>query len=83
MPHIQYAAKHFTAETQQTIDIANRIIAEYTAQGFDMTLRQLYYQCVARGYIENTERSYKLLAQSPVSQARLVHYLECRRSDSS
>lgn len=40
---------------------ANEIIDEYQAAGYALTLRQLYYQFVARGEIENTERSYKNL----------------------
>lgn len=43
------------------IEQANRIITEYRRDGLTLTLRQLYYQHVARGLIENTERSYKNL----------------------
>ena len=35
------------------------IAAEYAAQGMRLTVRQLYYQCVARGWIENNEREYQ------------------------
>lgn len=59
MPKIAYKDKKFRAATLATIETANRIIEEYVAQGFDLTLRQLYYQMVARGHIENSERSYK------------------------
>ena len=59
MPKITYIEKNFRPATLATIATANRIIEEYAAQGFDLTLRQLYYQMVARGYIENSERSYK------------------------
>lgn len=59
MPKICYTPKSFRAATLATIATANAIIEEYVAQGFDLTLRQLYYQMVARGYIENSERSYK------------------------
>lgn len=59
MPKIAYIEKNFRAATLATIDKANAIIDEYAAQGFDLTLRQLYYQMVARGYIENSDRSYK------------------------
>ncbi len=48
---------------------ANAIIEEYSSDGLTLTLRQLYYQFVARGIIENTERSYKKLG-SLVSKAR-------------
>lgn len=40
---------------------ANKIIAAYQAQGFDLTLRQLYYQFVSRGLLPNTIQSYKRL----------------------
>lgn len=59
MPKIAYIEKTFRPATLATIATANRIIEEYAAQGFDLTLRQLYYQMVARGHIENSERSYK------------------------
>ena len=35
--------------TLAVIDQANAIIDEYEEQGFALTLRQLYYQFVARG----------------------------------
>jgi hypothetical protein len=35
------------------------IAAEYAAQGMRLTVRQLYYQCLARGWIENNEREYQ------------------------
>jgi len=40
---------------------ANAIIAAYQAQGFDLTLRQLYYQFVSRDLLPNTMQSYKRL----------------------
>lgn len=49
----------------------NGIIEEYRAQGFTLTLRQLYYQLFARAIIkENTERAYKNLGNL-VSKARM------------
>lgn len=43
------------------LKLVNEIIEEYQAQGYVLTLRQLYYQLVARAYILNTEREYKNL----------------------
>jgi hypothetical protein len=43
------------------IDQANTIIDEYFAQGFTLTLRQLFYQFVSRALLENTLRAYKNL----------------------
>lgn len=42
---------------------ANEIISEYTEAGFTLTLRQLYYQFVARDLIENTFNEYKRLGK--------------------
>ena len=50
---------------------ANAIIEEYREQGFILTLRQLYYQFVARDLIPNTQRSYKRLG-SIINNARMA-----------
>lgn len=67
----QFESRNFKAETQAIIDKANEIIKEYRDEGFNLTLRQLYYQFVARGIIENTERSYKNLGKT-ISNARMA-----------
>ena len=59
MPKIAYKKKKLRGATLATIKTANDIVEEYAAQDFDLTLRQLYYQMVARGHIENSQRSYK------------------------
>jgi hypothetical protein len=46
---------------QHLIAHANLIISEYQEQGYTLTLRQLYYQFVARDLIENSQKSYKNL----------------------
>ena len=51
-------AHKFKPATLATIAQANEIIAEYQAQGFVLTLRQIYYQFVARDLVANTEKSY-------------------------
>lgn len=56
-----YVPKRFTRAHRQVIERANVILDEYAAQGFVLTLRQLYYQFVARGYIKNHLKSYKYL----------------------
>jgi hypothetical protein len=48
MPLICYERKNFSEEKLGLITKANLIIAEYQKQGFNLTLRQLYYQFVAR-----------------------------------
>lgn len=71
MTLIAYQEFNFTRARQALIDTANEIIGEYQADGYTLTLRQLYYQFVARGIIENTERSYKNLGTA-VSDGRLA-----------
>ncbi len=61
MPLIKYIPKEFRAGSLKMITTANEILAEYEGQGFTLTLRQLYYQFVARALIPNSERSYKNL----------------------
>jgi hypothetical protein len=51
----------FQARTLAVIEPANAIIAEYEAQGFTMSLRQLYYQFVSRDLLPNQLKSYKRL----------------------
>ncbi|KKN45076.1 hypothetical protein LCGC14_0686580 [marine sediment metagenome] len=73
---IIYKSKSFNNSTKTLIGQAEEIITEYQAQGFILTLRQLYYQFVARGYIENTERSYKRIGNitSDARRAGLIDW---------
>lgn len=71
----QYIDKKFHAATLDAIEVANGIIEEYQAQGFSLTLRQLYYQHVARGLIENTEKSYKKMGNI-INDARLAGLMD-------
>lgn len=71
MPRIKYEEKRFRSGTLELIKTANEIIAEYSAQGYDLTLRQLYYQFVARDLIPNTNKSYRRIG-SALSDARLA-----------
>lgn len=72
---IQYIEKQFRKNTLTTIDTANKIIDEYQAQGFSLTLRQLYYQFVARGLIPNTEQSYSRLGDA-INNGRLAGLID-------
>ncbi|CAK7008631.1 MAG: hypothetical protein ENTB_01369 [Enterocloster aldenensis] len=59
MPKIQYKEIKFQKKSLDLIELVNQVVDEYSAQGYELTLRQAYYQLVARGYIPNNERSYK------------------------
>ena len=71
----RFIDKNFRAATLAIIHTANKIIEEYRDQGFILTLRQLYYQFVARDLIPNTERSYKRLG-SIVNDGRLAGLID-------
>jgi len=71
----QFIHKNFRAKSRALIIKANEIIEEYSAQGYSLTLRQLYYQFVARDLIPNTERSYKNLG-SIINDGRLAGYID-------
>ncbi len=86
MPKICYVPKTFNAEHGQIIAQANQILVSYEAQGYDLTLRQLYYQFVSRDLFPadwadkitgsvNNERSYKKLG-SIVNDARLAGLID-------
>lgn len=59
MPKICYEEKNFRQDSLDKINIINSIVDEYQNAGYELTLRQLYYQLVARDYIPNNQRSYK------------------------
>lgn len=75
MPRICYVDRRFNSSSLKLIETANAIIAEYTAQGFKLTLRQLYYQFVARDIIANNMQSYKRLG-SVINDARLAGLID-------
>ncbi|QDP54850.1 MAG: hypothetical protein Unbinned3891contig1000_48 [Prokaryotic dsDNA virus sp.] len=58
--------------------MADQILEEYAEQGYDLTLRQLYYQFVARGYIPNKQSEYHKLG-TIVNKARMAGYLRWDR----
>jgi hypothetical protein len=72
---IAYISRNFSADRMTMIETANDIIEEYANDGYILTLRQLYYQFVARGLIENTERSYKNLG-GIVADGRMAGYID-------
>ena len=72
---IAYLDKTFRKATLATIRMANEIIEEYQAAGFSLTLRQLYYQFVARDFINNTMREYKRLGKI-ISDGRMTALID-------
>jgi hypothetical protein len=61
MAKLVYVARDFRAPTLEFVAQINTICAEYVAQGFVLTLRQLHYQLVSRALYANTQQNYKRL----------------------
>lgn len=68
---IQYKTYNFREKTLGIIEAANNIIDEYISQGDGLTLRQLYYQFVARDLIPNTQKSYNVL-KGTITKGRMA-----------
>lgn len=66
-----YSERNFQGKTLKIIHLANEIATTYQSQGYNLTLRQLYYQFIARDAFANTEQNYKRLG-SIVNDARLA-----------
>lgn len=58
---ICYREINFRPDSLRLIEQVNGIIYEYQQMGYSLTLRQVYYQLVARDIIPNSGRSYKNL----------------------
>ncbi len=81
MAKICYVEKRFSSTSQYIIQRANQIIDSYAAQGYKLTLRQLFYQFVSRDWfpaswadargITNREESYSKLG-AIINDARLA-----------
>lgn len=70
-----YVDKKFSLESLQLIKTMNTIVTEYVAAGYRLTVRQLYYQLVARAVVPNTEQSYKRVT-GIVNDAKLAGLMD-------
>lgn len=75
MPKLIYEGWKPKADAIDTVQKANRVLVSYEQQGFDLTLRQLYYQFVSRGWIPNNDKEYKRLGDI-VNKARLAGMID-------
>lgn len=72
---IKYIERKFGKRSLEIIEIANQIIEEYQEAGFDLTLRQLYYQFVSRDIIPNRQAEYSKLG-NVINDARLAGLID-------
>ena len=86
MTKIAYTSQRFTPDALAVIGEADRICADYAAQGYSLTLRQLYYRFIAGDLLpdsrtdavlgtKNTERNYKWLGDL-ISKARVAGLID-------
>lgn len=71
----EYIARNFNDRSLALIQHACDIIEEYQRDGYTLTLRQLYYQFVARDLIANKQTEYKRLG-SVINDARLAGLID-------
>lgn len=72
---IAYKDINFRNSSLALIHKINEIITEYKMKGYELTLRQVYYQLVARDIIPNNERSYKNIGNL-ISDGRLAGLID-------
>lgn len=70
-----FVAKKFSDTSMAIIGQARLILREYASQGFDLSLRQLYYQFVSRGWLPNSQQNYKRLG-SIINDGRLAGVID-------
>jgi hypothetical protein len=75
MPKLIYEKWKPREASVSVVARANAILEQYAEQGFDLTLRQLYYQFVARGWIPNRQEEYDKLGAT-VNKARLAGLID-------
>lgn len=71
----EYKEINLRKDTLALIEFMNQLIDSYMRQGFTLSVRQLYYQLVARDLIPNTEQSYKRVA-SIINDGRLAGLID-------
>ncbi len=64
-----------SSSAMDIVALCDQILQSYFARGFTMSLRQLYYQLIARNTFANNEQSYRKLGEI-VSRARRAGLLD-------
>jgi len=75
MSKICYLPKTFRDRSLDLIRKVNDVLIEYDKMGYVLTLRQIYYQMVARAYIPNVDKEYKNLGNL-INDARLAGMID-------
>ena len=70
-----YITKRFNRSSLDVIAKAEEICNDYASQDLDLTIRQLYYQFVARDLIRNNQNEYKRIVQI-MNDARMAGMID-------
>ncbi|RLC83552.1 MAG: hypothetical protein DRJ03_16870 [Chloroflexi bacterium] len=70
-----FKVKKFRGASLELISTCNDILHSYEQQGYDLSLRQLYYQLVSKDLVPNTQKSYSRLGDI-ASDARLAGLMD-------
>lgn len=70
-----FVPKTFNSKSKNLLLHIEEILTRYAVMGYDLSVRQLYYQLVAQNIIKNNINSYKSIV-SLVSEARLAGVLD-------
>jgi len=75
MSKVCFVPKDFRSGSLELIHFMNDLIESYQDQGYVLTVRQLYYQLVARDVISNDLNSYKRVA-AMINDAKLAGLID-------
>ena len=67
--------KRLAGKTKKLIESINGIVEEYSAQGLNLTVRQVYYQLVARGLMPNKKAAYERISDV-IADGRLAGLID-------
>jgi hypothetical protein len=71
---VAYVDRQLHHKTRELLAYLNEMINEYEAKGMVVTVRQIYYQLVARNVLPNSKKSYGYLG-SVLNTGRLAGYI--------
>jgi hypothetical protein len=75
MPKILYVKWKPNKKSQELLDHINKILAEYKAAGYSLSVRQLYYQMVTANLVVNHIKSYNMIA-SIIKKGREAGFID-------
>ena len=75
MPRIQYRDIRLQSRKLDTIGRIGALTEEYTRQGLTLTVRQVHYQFVARGWMPNSSATYNHI-QGAINDGRIAGLLD-------